>query len=247
MNFNKYESEVQQFIDNSYDGLKNKKFNSTLKNLDEILETEYADINNALRSMMKKINSETRRELAGKFEDAKAYELGKEFEKMMEVPQLEKIDRQVIFNYEEAEQLLKKVGAEKTTQLLKENSPHYKDDKIYQNMVVGGVSIASLLSAIGVLGLTPLNNYLIGIISVLTAAAAGYATHTYMKNKNMKKSNSVEQNNKIVEVKKTPAVEFNKEALFKIIELRKIEVKKVVHTAVKEAEENFNKFAEQQV
>ncbi|OCS92491.1 hypothetical protein [Caryophanon latum] len=100
MNFGDFEVEIKKFFDENFNNLKRTKVSNSERAFTELLLTEHADTNNAIRSVMKKVIMAARAEFVKLTDELKGYELGEQFKKSVKVPQLEMI--KVDFNRESA-------------------------------------------------------------------------------------------------------------------------------------------------
>lgn len=92
MNFQKYEQEIINFFNENYENLKRRKVSNSEMAFQDLLLTERADTNNAIRSIMKKVVSAARADFVNLTDEVTGYELGEQYKKVVKVPQLELIE-----------------------------------------------------------------------------------------------------------------------------------------------------------
>lgn len=91
MNFRKFELEYASFLNQNLDNLKRRKVNNSEMAFKDLLLTEHADTNNAIRNIMKKVISAARADFVNMTDELNGYELGEQYKRGVKIPQLEMI------------------------------------------------------------------------------------------------------------------------------------------------------------
>jgi hypothetical protein len=92
MKFQKYEREINDFLNGNYQNLKRVKVANSEFALKELLQTEQADINNYARSLVSKITMDARKSFVAIYDAEKGYELGETYKASVKAPVFKQIE-----------------------------------------------------------------------------------------------------------------------------------------------------------
>lgn len=249
MNFNKYEREISSFFHENFESLKLSKIGGSENAFQELLLTEQADTNNAIRNIMKKIVFAARSEFVKMTSEEEGYKLGEEYKKVMKIPQLELIK----LNEESVSSALKwdETDHEKSqsSKVGYENFKHksvIEREKKNQAAMMAGVAVAGTMTiGIPLVALTPLGLgtkfFIVGGSAIIIGGIVYTILNLQDRNGSVQKVRVSPSRSVPGDSIKTSKSTVNKVMIENLLDARKLEAELVVQKAIKHAEEEFDR------
>lgn len=254
MNFKKLESEILVFINENFENLKRRKVSNSEMAFKDLLLTEKTDTNNAIRNIMKKLVSAARADFVKLTDELKGYELGEQYKKMVEVPQLEMI--KVDFGQKGTTN-----SSATTNNSTRKGTENFKQKVSIEREKKNNTAIMAGIAAVGtiVVGtplLTSLTKLGLGtslLIVGISAVVIGGIVYTIFNvqdgNGNVQKVNVQQPTSRPGVVKPMPTQPMkktmDKASVDILLDARKLEAEQAVKKAIQYAEAEYNKLIAQ--
>ncbi|TKI71892.1 hypothetical protein FC756_03605 [Lysinibacillus mangiferihumi] len=258
MNFEKYEDEISNFFKENFGNLKRTKVSNSERAFKELLLTEHADTNNAIRNIMKKVITAARADFVNMTDELKGYELGEQFKKAVKIPQLEmikvdfsqKASSTTSSNTTNQSQQSTKKGYEN----FKQNSPVHQAKK-NAAVIMAGVAAAGtivvgtpLLTALTPLGLGT-SLLIVGVSAIVIGGIVYTIFNVQNENGILQKVEVQQQTSRPGEAKPMPAQTIkktmDKASVDNLLDARKLEAELAIKKAIQYAEAEYNKLIAQ--
>lgn len=257
MNFRKYESEIISFLNENFENLKRRKVNNSEMAFKDLLVTEHTDTNNAIRNIMKKVVSAARADFVDLTDELKGYELGDQFKKSLDIPQLEMI--KVDFNQEDLANSSTTINrtqpsTQRASEKFKQSSPVNKAKKNDAALIAGIAVVGTIVVGTPLLiSLTPLGLGTSLLIVGISAIVIGGIVYTIF---NVQDKNGDVQQVKVQQPSTGPGTTqqrpsqpmkktLDKASVDQLLDARKVEAELAVKKAIHHAEAQYNKLIAQ--
>lgn len=257
MNFAKFESEILAFLNENFGNLKRRKVSNSEMAFKDLLLTEHADTNNAIRNVMKKVVATARTEFVNLTDELKGYELGEQYKKVVKTPQLEvvKVNFSQKFAANASETTNKSYqSTQKATEKFKQNSPINQEKKNDATLMAGVVAAGTIVIETPLLrALTPIGlgtNLVIAGISAIVIGGIVYTIFNVQDESGSVQQVKVQQSTtRPGATKPSPAQPvrktMDKVSVDLMLDARKAEAELAVKKAIQQAEVEYKKIIAQ--
>ncbi len=256
MNFQKYEREMKDFLNENYQNLKRVKIANSEFALKELLKTEQADINNYARSIVRKIISDVRKSFVAAYDAEKGYEIGEKYKLLVKAPEFNQIEvnfvkevpmNEQVKSIETNQQTLKKQATQKFK--LKSPANQYRA----RNLAIGSGTATAFIGLPTARLLMPatFGTSLLGIgFSAIVVAGIVYTFIKYWDESGHQQTSYVPLQEKQVNIQKTNSSATVKKtidqaSMSQLLELRKAEVQRVLLKTIQDAKEKYEQLQDQ--
>ncbi|RLL43931.1 hypothetical protein D8M04_13595 [Oceanobacillus piezotolerans] len=251
MNFQKYEREMNNFLDENYQNLKRIKVANSEFAFKELVQTEQADINNYTISLVRKIAIDVRKSFVEELGDEKGYELGEKYKTSIKPPVFNQIEvifkkeipinKQDILNATEQHTVQRK-----TVQKFESKSP--ANQYRARNFAVGTGTATAIIVYPAARLLTRASFgtslFVVGLSAIVVAGIV-YTVIKYVDDNGKQQKEYVPQTQVQAPTPKTkPSANAGRKAIDQasmsnLLDVRKAEAKKVLLKTIKDAEKKY--------
>jgi hypothetical protein len=255
MNFQKYEREMNDFLNGNYQNLKRVKVANSEFALRELLQTEQADINNYARSLVRKITMDARKNFLNVYDTEKGYELGENYKASVKTPVFKQIEVKFV-----GESPLNKVEntsgmqTEKRTTAEKFRTDSLANQYRARNLaiVAGAVSAAAAFPGTMFLSSASFGTSLfVAGLSAVVVAGVVYTIVSYIDAKGDQYTSYVDTPPSELHKDRTstakPKQTIDHSSMSHLLDLRKAEAKRVLLKTIQDAQHKYEQMQAQTV
>lgn len=257
MNFQKYEQEMNHYLNENYHNLKRTKIANSEFALKELLQSEQADINNYARGLVSKIIKDVRKGFVAANDAEKGYELGEQYKALLKAPVFNQIQVDFAKEVPLNDPLKRTTNHQQSTKrpttqdfVAKSPANRYRAKNIAVSAgvttAVIGVPAAMLLTEAS-LG----TSLLVVGLSAIVVAGIVYTVVTYMDDNGKQQTSYVVPTQTSQKAKSSPTTTkstkklIDQASLSRLLDIRKSEAQKVLLKTIQDAKQKYEQLQTQ--